>query len=905
MVLLLSFAACNRNSGKDEIVIGFSQCTGGPWRESMLADMKRELSFHPKGRLLYRQADGNTNLQIDQVKELIQADIDLLIVSPNEAEPLTPVVDEAVKKGIPVIVVDRKISAPIYTAYVGGDNYGVGKMAGEYTANLLKGKGTLLEFTLLPGSSPASERSRGFADAINQHPSLHLATEVNGEWLKDTINKQVDSIVTSHPDIDLVFAQNDFLATRVASLYQRLGLPKPKIIGADGLPYKGEGMDLVANNIITATLLYPTGGEEAIRTAFQILAKKNFQRENVIQTTVIDSTNVRYMQLQASKMGNQQAAIERQQSLLTDLKTLTDNQRTFLIILIVSLLLALLSGGVVFYFLRVNRNINRQLQVQNNEILEQKKELEVMSAKAQAANEAKVNFFTNISHEFRTPLTLILAPLEEMQNDARLNQRWSQNLKLVHKNVIRLLRLVNQLMDFRKVEVEKMQLKASENDLVFFTTEILQSYQSIAQKRNIDLRLMTNERTLPVWFDVNMLDKVLFNLLSNAFKFTRDGGFIHVYLNRSADGKAVVIKVEDNGVGMEKEAVNNLFSVFYQGEFENQKGSGLGLALSKELIQLHRGAIAVNSEKGKGTTFTIHLPLGKEHLKEEECTVPSDAPFVFYEDEMVYTTDLLPESSRQEIAGLKQEKEHTILIIEDNEDLRNFLKRRLERVYEIAEAENGNTAMQQAFDVVPDLIVSDVVIPEKDGVTLTNIFKSDIRTSHIPIVMLTGKTNIESQIEGMRARADAYITKPFNTEFLEQTIHSLLANRATLKEHFTAELPSSLKTQTVGKIDRKFVSEFTALVEHNLANENFTVDDICKELGISRVQLYRKVKALMNISVNDYVLNMRLQKAKYLLQHEDLNIAEVSYQVGFSSPAYFSTVFKSKFGVTPKAFRAK
>ncbi|HET7899170.1 MAG TPA: ATP-binding protein, partial [Flavisolibacter sp.] len=496
-------------------------------------------------------------------------------------------------------------------------------------------------------------------------------------------------------------------------------------------------------------------------------------------------------------------------------------------------------------------------------------------------------------------------PLEELQNDAKLNQRWSRNLGLVHKNVIRLLRLVNQLMDFRKIEVEKMRLRASENDLISFTNDILQSYQSIAQKRNIDLRLFTNERNLLLWFDVNMLDKVLFNLLSNAFKFTNDGGFVHVSISRSTEKKEAVIKVEDNGVGMDEEAVKNTFNVFYQGEFENKKGSGLGLALSKELITLHKGSIDVESKKRQGTTFTIHLPLGRDHLQAEEWVEAASTPVVLYEDEKVYTTDLLHEPSQKELEGLKTEKEFTLLLVEDNEDLRSFLKRRLESRYEIAEATDGQSALQQAFDVVPDLIVTDIVIPGKDGVALTNLLKSDVRTSHIPIVMLTGKTNMESQIEGLKARADAYVTKPFNVEFLEHTIQSLLANRVTLKEHYTSELPSNLKTQTVGKIDRKFVSEFTAIVEQNVANEAFTVEDICRDMGISRVQLYRKVKALMNVNVNDYILNIRLQKAKYLLQHEELSISEIAYKVGFSSPAYFSTVFKSKFGVTPKAFKGK
>ena len=245
------------------------------------------------------------------------------------------------------------------------------------------------------------------------------------------------------------------------------------------------------------------------------------------------------------------------------------------------------------------------------------------------------------------------------------------------------------------------------------------------------------------------------------------------------------------------------------------------------------------------------------------------------------------------------------MIIEDNADLRHFLVNKLNTQYEILEADNGQTALQQAFDTIPDLIICDVVIPGKDGMALTSIFKNDFRTSHIPVVLLTAKTAMEQQIEGMKNMADAYITKPFNITFLEQTIKSLLGNRARLKEHFTGELPTGLKTQTIGKPDRKFINEFSALVESNLSNDELTVDAICKQMGISRVQLYRKVKALLNINVNDYILNTRLQKAKYLLKNETLSIGEIAGKTGFSSSAYFSSVFKTKVGVTPKEYREK
>jgi signal transduction histidine kinase/AraC-like DNA-binding protein len=905
-LLIFFFSACTGKKKKEQFTIAFSQCVESDlWRKTMLEEMKRELSFHPNITFLYKQADGNSEKQIHQVKQLLNENIDLLIISPNEADPLTPIVEETYKKGIPVIVVDRKISTPHYSAYVGGDNYEVGKMAGQYAAQLLNGQGNIIEVTGLPKSSPAIERHKGFVDALKDYPSVRVVQQVNGEWLKEKAQSKLAAIPGQYPGINLFFAHNDRMALGTHEVFKAKGMAAmPKIIGVDGLPGKGAGLDLVSGKVITATMLYPTGGEEAIRTALKILHKEKFDKQNLLQTTVIDSTNVRIMQLQAAKVASQQQQIERQQTLMAEQVRIYNNQRTLLYIMILSLALAITLGGLAFYSLRENRKINKQLMLQNLEISDQKAQLEIMSAKAQAANEAKVNFFTNISHEFRTPLTLILGPLEELLANNRNSFTTNQGLSLIQKNVMRLLRLVNQLMDFRKIEADKMKLQASENDLIAFVSEIIQSYKSIAQKRGIDLRLITNERQLNVWMDATMIDKVIFNLLSNAFKFTQDNGFIHVYVAKEEN--EAVIRVEDNGVGMSPNALGHAFEVFYQGDYENYKGSGLGLALSKELIQLHKGTISINSEKWKGTTFEIRLPLGNEHLAKEEMMEGEYNQAALLEQEKIYISDLqtIPEAN-QEAEEARNEKGQSILVIEDNADLRGFLARKFNSEYEILEADNGQSALQQAFDTIPDLIICDVVIPGKDGMALTNILKNDFRTSHIPIILLTAKTSVEQQIEGMKNRADAYITKPFNVQFLEQTIQSLLTNRARLKEHFTGDLSSNLKTQTVGKLDRKFVNEFTSLVESNIANEDFSVDDICKAMAISRVQLYRKVKALLNINVNDYILNTRLQKAKYLLQHEEATVSEIAYKVGFSSPAYFSTVFKSKFGVTPKAFKEK
>lgn len=896
--------SCKKKDKTSLYTIGFSQCIGSDlWRRTMLDEMRMELSLHPGAKFIYADANGDSRKQVQQVKDMVGQGIDLLIVSPNEAQPLTGIVEQTYNKGIPVIVIDRKTASASYTAYVGADNYEIGRMAGDYLGNLLKGKGNVVEVMGLPGSSPAIERERGFAEGLHKYPNVHIVNQLYGDWLKDHAEKQLSQIVPKLNNVDAIFAHNDVMTSGAREVINSAHIThKIRLIGVDALPGEGGGLQMIDSKVIDASLLYPTGGKEAIVTAFKILNKETFVRENILQTQVIDSTNAQLMKMQWNRIASQHNDILRQQSLLTEQEEVYNSQQTVLNITVITLVLAVVFGGLAFYSLMENRKINKSLERKNLEILEQRNQLVEMSVKAQAATEAKLNFFTNISHEFRTPLTLILSPVEDMMGNDKLNLVAGKSLKLIQKNAYRLLRLVNQLIDYRKIEYDKQELNASPNNIVAFVREIEDSFRSAAEKRNISLKFNSRQSKIMVWFDGNLLDKVFFNLLSNALKFTSDNGTVEVNINTN-DDQTIDISVSDSGIGMDSEELVHVFEQFYQSDSTSGMGSGLGLSLSKEIINLHGGSIAVSSRKWQGTTFTIQLKLGSDHLKIADGTTSARPAFVNPEKVKMYVEDIERSEKDRGNALTDLPKEHSLLIVEDNPDLLNYLSEKLGACYEILNADNGNMGVTMAFEQVPDLIISDVVLPGISGKNVTELLKTDMRTSHIPIILLTAQSSVEQQIDGMRSMADAYITKPFNFDYLLATVENLIKNRVILKEHFISDTQPAGKLPVSKNLDKKFLNDFAGIVEQNLANENLNVDDICKAIGISRVQLYRKVKALLNCSITDYILQRRLKKAKYLLANENYSIAEITYMVGFSTPNYFSTVFKNKYGCTPTEFK--
>jgi signal transduction histidine kinase/DNA-binding response OmpR family regulator len=882
--------------------IGFSQCTNGDaWRLAMLAGMQKELSFYPQVSFRMKDAHYSTAQQAQDIRQFMREGIDLLIVSANEAEPITPLVEEVYNQGIPVVILDRRTTSKLYTAYVGGNNQEVGQMASHYASTLLHQRGNVLEVLGAAGSSPAVDRHQGFVRGLAAFPGLHLVAQVPSDWERPSVLRALPTVLRAHPEVDLIFAHNDRLALGVHQVCQQLGLTRRvQIVGVDGLPGPHGGLQLVQDGVLKATLLYSPGGEEAIRTALRILRHEPFAKENILSTMVIDSTNVQTMKLQTEQLASQQQDIQRQQELLRSQRATYASQQMLLYLAVGALLVVAALGLLVWRALRANRRFTRMLAGQNQEIRSQRNQIEELAEQARRETEAKLRFFTNFSHELRTPLTLILGPLEEMLTAGpALAPGQRHELSLVRRNAQRLLQLVNQLMDFRKIDVGKMPVRATEGNLVAFVREIMDMFEKTARQRGISLRFLPAEPAIWLWFDVNILDKVFFNLLANALKFTPERGQITVSIEPVPAEGQVRVSVEDTGPGISPQDQAHIFEWFYQGQAPGGKGSGMGLALALGLTRLHQGQLTFRSLPGQGTTFVLTLPLVLPEALRSVAAVPMPVSPAFTLDEDLAET--LPDAA----FATGDTSAALVLVIEDNPEVNAFLARKLRPHFQVSTAADGASGLRLAADTIPDLIVCDVMMPDLSGLEVVNQLKGDWRTSHIPVVLLTARSAPEQQVEGVQAGADLYLTKPFNPTFLLESLRTLLGNRQRQREHFRRELSTATATVAAPqRPDQKFLADLTAIVEANLARPELSVDDVAHSLGLSRVQLYRKVKAVLGTGVTDFIQGLRLTKSRQLLLEDGLTIAEVAYQLGFSSPAYFSTSFKGRYQLSPSEFRA-
>ncbi len=539
------------------------------------------------------------------------------------------------------------------------------------------------------------------------------------------------------------------------------------------------------------------------------------------------------------------------------------------------------------------------------EAIHQRKEAE----RIQAMDVMKTKFFTNVSHEFRTPLSLILSPLDKIVKQTT-DPGQKKQLHLIQRNAKRLLNLINQLLDFRKMEVQEFSVQFSKGDVVKFTKDITSSFSDISEKKDIELIFHSDIESLQMLFDKDKLEKILFNLLSNAFKYTPSNGEVKVELmmedgttNTVTENSNLLIKISDTGIGIPAESQRKIFEPYFQehlaGSMHNY-GTGIGLAITTEFVRLHKGTISVESEPGKGTCFTISLPV---RMEEGFPTADEIEETVLAPEEI--TSLRMDIDSGESPAESNKKKKHTILLVEDNEDFRFYLKDNLKHNYNVLIAANGKEGWEKVREQHPDIVVSDVMMPEMNGIELSKLIKTDPSTSHIPVILLTAMTTVENELEGFQAGANDYIAKPFTFEILESRIKNLLYLRLQMQDKFRKQLDINPSEITITSADEEFMKKALAAVEKNIDKPDFSVEDLSRDLFMSRVSLYKKLLSITGKTPIEFIRIMRLKRAAQLLKKGSMNISEVAYEVGFNNPKVFTKYFKEEFNITPSKYHTQ
>ena len=696
-------------------------------------------------------------------------------------------------------------------------------------------------------------------------------------------------------------------------------------VGIDALPGKGNGLEMVLDSVLNATFIYPTNGDKVMQLAMNILEKKPYPRETVMNTAVVDRTNAHVMQLQTTHISELDQKIETLNGRIGGYLSRVATQQ---VVMYGGLVILLLVAGlllVVYKSLRAKNRLNKELSEQKKQLEEQRDKLEEqrdqleeqrdkleeqrdqliqLSHQLEEATHAKLVFFTNISHDFRTPLTLVADPVEHLLADHTLSGDQHRMLMLIQRNVNILLRLVNQILDFRKYENGKMEYTPVQVDVLSSFEGWNESFLAAARKKHIhfsfDNMPDTDYHTLA---DMEKLERIYFNLLSNAFKFTPENGKITVRLSSltKEDTRWIRFTVANTGSMISAEHIRSIFDRFYKIDMHHA-GSGIGLALVKAFVELHKGTISVESDEKQGTVFTVDLPvqtcetiLAEDSLKSSISAVPLNPASPGSPASSNLNETLAVEEEELE-KGYDSSKP-SVLIIDDNADIRLYVHGLLHADYAVIEAADGSEGIRKAMKYVPDLIISDVMMPGIDGVECCRRLKSELQTCHIPVILLTACSLDEQRIQGYDGGADSYISKPFSSQLLLARVRNLIDSHRRLKQFFGDG--QALAKEDVCDMDKEFVEKFKALIDEKMGDSGLNVEDLGKDMGLSRVQLYRKIKSLTNYSPNELLRIARLKKAASLLASSDMTVSEIGYEVGFSSPSYFAKCYKELFGESP------
>lgn len=914
-LLLLVSALCLVSCKQEKKYrIGVSQCSNDDWRNKMNQEILREVMFHDNAEVEIRSADDSNEKQIEDIDYFADNGFDIIIVAPNESEAITPVITRAFKKGIPVVVFDRSVTGDDFTAFQGADNDSIGIQAAQYSGQLAGGSARILEIFGNPASSPACKRHDGFVRGLRDYPGMNIVASGIGNWNYDRAYAVADSLFGIYPDVDLVYAHNDRMALAASDAARRHNI-KPYIIGVDAAPEIG--MKSVSEGKIDATFLYPTEGNRLIRTALAILEGKPYQRiTRLPAASAVDRSNADILLLQNASLQEETSKIKSLKSSVDQYWEKHNIQTAFLYSLIALLMLLFV---LLFLFLRAfwQKKKQQKLLLEKNEELERQRDMEKsLNEQLEEATQSKLVFFTNVSHDLRTPLTLIAEPVKQLSEASNLTPQQHALVKIANKNVKILHRLINQVLDFRKYESGRLDLNLTEVDIRTLVNEWTEAFDAVARARHIKLSVEADAETgAHLALDLEKIERVFFNILSNAFKYTPDNGAVRVAL--SLTDSLLKISVADTGRGISPEDLPNIFDRFFQVDKVHPNGSGIGLSLARAFVELHGGTLTAVSEPGKGSLFTVEIPVIHVAMQAEKVSGSITRKDVSDELSPVERPELPALPSDAELDG---EDKPLVLVIDDNADILHLVSSLLQDRYRVITAPDGADGVRLAAKYTPDLVICDVMMPVMDGLECCRRIKEEVSTSHIPVLMLTACSMDEQRVQGYDSGADGYVSKPFSDAILLSRCANLIANRRRIFDIYSANSaapanPAPDKKESparsdkpalpVGNIDNEFYARFLQVFDAQISNPDLNVDALAGELGLGRSQFYRKIKALTNFSPVELMRVIRLKKARNLLLTTEKTVSEIAYAVGFSTPAYFTKCYRESFAETPSETRTR
>ena len=873
--LLIISSSCQTKHEEQTFKIGYSKCVGEEWTPAIGRGIYKTMEIQEgcMVELLTKDVNFSSEQQIEDVKLLVDQGIDLLIISPNETFGIERLIDSLYNTGLPVIVTDRKISSDNFTAYFGADNYLLGRKMAAVIKEVADTNQVIIEMTGQQStSSPSIERHRGFEDEM-EGSLLNILT-IQGDWREKSAFEKMDSVINRGIDPDIVCSHNDFMAVGIYNALQK-HQKKSIITGVDASEV---GMRMVSEGKLLSTFVYPESLEFALSLAVRILRKEGFEKYNYLEALNVDKQNVRTLLLQKEIINGQLAKINRQKQYEVYLSNLIRKTKliNFVSLAVIFLFIAVLI--YIYILLKQKSKINAKLEQKsiliekkNKEIFSQKENLLKMTKIAEEASDSKMRFFTDISHEFKTLLSLISFPTQEILKNNITEDERKYQVERIDKNLKKLTKLTEDLLSFRLIDKHKYTLKIETHNISKIVEEIANDFEIEAIRKNLDFNIKIKQ-DIVANIDKHAFEKVTYNLISNAIKYTNEGG---VKISLDTTDTELKLEITDTGIGIPKEEQSLVFNRFYRSKLKNTKfinGTGIGLSLSNELIKLQNGYISLISDKGIGSTFSVTIP-----LKLNSLTIEADHNW-------------------ENSSNLKNKK---VLLVEDNHDMSHMLVEKLSLNFNVRAVENGQEALDSITEETPDIIISDILMPVMDGLELCTNIK---RTTDIPIILITALDTPKDTILGFNLGADAYITKPFSVDVLISRIINILKNTEKLKikgkfinyNEFTKD-----KTEK----DIEFINNCIQLICDADKHKKVTVKEIANKLNVSYFTLSSRVKDITGMKVNEFFRKARLDYAAQLLLKTDMQVNEVAWEVGFDDQKYFRECFKQQFGNNPSEFR--